>query len=423
MKLSCSYESAAKRPTCNTSYIQDMFGIDFETGPNVIARDVEIDYRPGRIVLFAGPSGSGKSSLLRAAAGETPQAARLAESFDDPRALIDTLGRDARQGAHCLSICGLSEAMLMLRSPGELSDGQRYRYALARCLAGEAKTVVADEWCATLDQIAAKVISYNVRRLADSRGIAFLLAGTREDLIDDLQPDQIVRCRGAGAVDVQSIPGNRRRGPVSFRDDLDLREGKVSDWPYFAKWHYRGRGLGPVRRVNVLFHGAEKVGICIFGFGPLASAQRNRLFGLGGKMSPTRARVINKNFACVSRLVLDPRYRGAGIGGFFLRRACEAAPWPWIELISEMANLVPFYRAAGFVMAGRSDRKPTSAGEQGPDRSFWGKSNWTDATYAQYTRRTRHSRPAYCIRDNRKTGGSRFEVRGSGPSRIAAGIE
>ena len=346
MKLSCSYASAPKHPTCNTSYIRDMFGIDFDTSPNVIARDLDIDYRPGRIVLFAGPSGGGKSSLLRAAAQQATDAVRLSEAFDDPRAIIDTLGPDARKSAHCLSICGLSEAMSLLRSPSELSDGQRYRYALAKCLADEATTVIADEWCATLDEVTAKVISRNVRRLSDSRGVGFLLAGTREDLIDDLQPDVIVRCRGAGAVDVRSIAPRNPRPPISFRDDLDIREGKISDWPYFAKWHYRGRGLGPVRRVNLLFHAGEKVGICIFGFGPLASAQRNRLFGLGGKMTSAKARVINENFACVSRLVLDPRYRGAGIGGWFLRVACEAAPWPWIELISEMANLTPSYKSA-----------------------------------------------------------------------------
>jgi ABC-type lipoprotein export system ATPase subunit len=378
-----------------------MFGIDFETGPNVIARDVEIDYRPGRIVLFAGPSGSGKSSLLRAAGGHLSEAVRLAESFDDRRAIIDTLGPDARKTAHCLSICGLSEAMSLLRSAGELSDGQRYRYALARCLAGGAKTVIADEWCATLDRVTTKVISHNVRRLADARGVGFLLAGTREDLIDDLRPDLIVRCQGAGAVDVQVHRREHPRGPISFRDDLDLREGKVSDWPHFAKWHYRGNGIGPVRRVNLLYHGEEKVGICIFGFGPLASAQRNRLFGLGGKMSSTKAGVINRNFACVSRLVLDPRYRGAGIGGWFLRIACEAAPWPWIELISEMSNLVPFYKTAGFVMVGRTGPKRPFASKGGPGRSCWGKSNWTDATYAKYKKSTRHSRPAYCIRDNR----------------------
>ena len=401
MKLSCSYASLPKRPTCNTTYIQGLFGIDFETGRNVIARDVEIDYRPGRIVLFAGPSGGGKSSLLRVAAGELPEAVRLDDSFDDERAIIDTLGADVRHAAGCLSVCGLSEAMIMLRAPGELSDGQRYRYALARCLAGGARTVVGDEWCATLDQVTAKVISYNARRLADRRGVGFVLAGTREDLIDDLQPDLIVRCRGGGTVDVRSPSVKCPRGPISFRNDLEICEGKISDWPYFAKWHYRGHGLGPVRRVNLLHHGGEKVGICIFGFTSLSNAHRNRVFGLSGKMSTARAGLINRNFACVSRLVLDPRYRGAGIGGWFLRTACEMAPWPWIELISEMANLVPFYTAAGFVRVGRSARKRANASAQGPNRSFWGKSNWTDATYAQYTRRTRRSQPAYCIRDNR----------------------
>jgi ABC-type lipoprotein export system ATPase subunit len=401
MKLSCSYEIAPKRPTCNTSYIRGMFGIDFDSTANVIARDVEIDYRPGRIVLFVGPSGSGKSSLLRAAAAQEAGVTLMDTSFDDPRAIIDTLGPDPRQTAHSLSICGLSEAMLMLRSPGELSDGQRYRYGLARCLAGGAQSVAADEWCATLDDVTARVISYNVRKLADTRGVGFLLAGTREDLIDDLQPDVIVRCQGGGVVDVQETSFDRPRGPISFRDELEMRQGKVSDWPCFARWHYRGAGIGPVRRVNLLMHGDRKVGICIFGFGPLASAQRNRLFGLGGKMTSARAKLINNNFATVSRLVMDSRYRGAGIGGWFLRTACEGAPWPWIELISEMANLVPFYQAAGFVQTGRSDRKPFGKSKPGPRRTCWGKSNWTDATYAKYKKRTRHSRPAYCIRDNR----------------------
>lgn len=402
MKLSCSYELRPKRPTCNTTYIRGLFGIDFESGRNVIASDVDIDYRPGRIVLFAGASGSGKSSLLRAAAGELPGAARLVEARGDRRAIIDTLGPDVRRAAHCLSICGLSEAMGLLRSVDELSDGQRYRYALARCLAGDADTIVADEWCATLDEVTAKVISRNVRQLADRRGVGFLLAGTREDLIDDLQPDLIVRCRGGGAVDLQSPRRDGPRRPISFRDDLELREGKISDWPYFAKWHYRGHGLGPVRRVNLLHHGDEKVGICIFGFGSLASAHRNRLFGLGGKMTSDRAGLINRNFACVSRIVLDPRYRGAGIGGWFLRRACEAAEWPWIELVSEMANLIPFYQSAGFQRVGLAGLKRSSGPARGSGRSFWGKSNWTDATYAQYTRRIRHSRPVYCIRDNRR---------------------
>ncbi len=397
MKLDCSYEFAPKQPTCNTSYVQTVFGIGFETGRNVIARDVEIDYEPGKVVLFAGASGSGKSSLLKAAAAQVSGSSHVQDHSDDGRPLIDTLGRDVQAAAHMLSLCGLAEAMLMLRSPGELSDGQRYRYGLARCIARGTNTVIADEWCAKLDRTTACVISHNVRRIADKRGIGFLLATTHEDIIDDLQPDIVVWCRGGGVVEVE----NRRpfRGAISFCDEFEVVDATAADWAYFARWHYRGKGLGPVRRVNMLFRGAEPVGICVFGYGPLSSAMRNRVFGLEGKLTSARARRINRNFASVVRLVIDPRYRGAGLAAGFLRRVCELSPWPWIELISEMADLVPFCQAAGFTRMGLSRDKTLKSGDE--PGSHYGKSNWTEATHRDYTRKARYSRPAYFLFDNR----------------------
>ena len=230
MKLSCSYEFRPKKPTCNTSYIQSVFGIGFETGRNVIAQDVELDYSPGRIVLFQGPSGSGKSSLLRAAAGQVPGAAFLEDAPGAPAALIDALGLEVKEAARLLSLCGLGEAFLMLRSPCELSDGQRYRYAIAACLAGGAKTVVADEWCAKLDRITARVISHNVRRIADRRGVGFLLATTHEDLLEDLQPDVIVHCRSA-AVEVEKrrpFAGRSVFSTGSKSPRVPLRIGRIS---------------------------------------------------------------------------------------------------------------------------------------------------------------------------------------------------
>lgn len=405
MKLSCSYELSPKQATCNTAYVQSTFGIGFETGRNVIARDVEIDYEPGQIVLFSGASGSGKSSLLRAAAAQASGAVWLDETPAGAAALIDTLGPDAKSAAHLLSLCGLGEAFLMLRTPGELSDGQRYRYALARALAGGARTVVADEWCAKLDRVTAKVISRNIRKVSLRNNVGVLLATTHQDIVDDLSPDTIVRCGGCGVVEVEKRRPFRRE--VSFHRQLEITEGAASDWPYFARWHYRGHGLGPVRRVWLLWHGRVPIGICVFGFGPLASASRNRVFGLTGAMTRARARLVNSNFACVSRLVLDPRYRGAGLAGAFLRRCCELSPWPWIELVSEMAALVPFCRKAGFRRIGAVGEKQRNRGRNvRPDPksgSAWGKSGWTKAGFADYARRARFSRPTYFLRDNRRS--------------------
>ena len=405
MKLNCSYRIRPHAPSCNTAYVQSVFGLGPAAGENVIARDVDLDYEPGRIVLFVGPSGSGKSTLLRAAADQAGPTRWLATDSDDGRSLIDSLLDDPRETAALLSRCGLAEATLMLRRPAELSDGQRYRFGLARALAAGAPTVVADEWCAALDRATAQVICRNVRTIADRDGVGFLLATTHEDLTASLDPDTLVRCLGGGAVEVR--PGRPFRGASDLLARLEITDGSVSDWPYFARWHYRGHTLGPVRQVRLLWDGPEPVGVCVLGFGALSSAARNRIFGLGQLGRREAARIVNCHFAAVTRLVIDPRYRGAGVAHRFLRAVCRQAPWPWIELVSEMAHLVPFAAAAGFVLAGvgrdktrtRSGRFRTDLG--GGSAGGFSAANCTAAARARFRRRVRFSRPAYYLLDNR----------------------
>src|SRR4051794_15557291 len=45
--------------------VADLFGLADDEPPHVVADNVTLDVRPGDVVLFTGPSGSGKSSLLR----------------------------------------------------------------------------------------------------------------------------------------------------------------------------------------------------------------------------------------------------------------------------------------------------------------------------------------------------------------------
>ena len=154
-----------------------------------------------------------------------------------------------------------------------------------------------------------------------------------------------------------------------------------------------------MRRVILLWHGDEPIGICVFAFGPLSSSLRNRLFGIRGRPNRELARRINDNFTSVSRLVLDPRYRGAGIAANFLKRCCELATWPWIELVSEMADLVPFCESAGFNRIAKSPDKFLKK----PSRrsTAWVKSGWTEKGFKTYTQKSRFSRPVYYLYDNR----------------------
>src|SRR5207245_10203095 len=110
------------------------------------------------------------------------------------------------------------EARLLLRTPAELSDGQRYRFRLAFALdqLGERRFVQADEFCAVLDRTLAKVLAFNVRKLCSRTGVGFLLATTHDDLTGDLQPDLHVCCQGEGRIECVRNDGAKKKAPRSL---------------------------------------------------------------------------------------------------------------------------------------------------------------------------------------------------------------
>jgi ABC-type ATPase with predicted acetyltransferase domain len=400
-----------------TGQVADLFGLADEEPEHTVAAGVALDARPGDLVLFTGPSGSGKSSLLRAVAAQlgAVDAATLALP-DAP--LIDALPGPLEERLAALGGCGLSEARLLLRTPAELSEGQRYRFRLAyasqcgvRSSECGMKTdepssiphselriphfIAADEFTATLDRTLAKVVAFNLRKLVTRTGVGVLAATTHEDVAADLNPDVWVRCFGDGRVEVERRTPQKR--PISFANELRVADGTRADWPHFARWHYRSHALAFVTRVVVLWHGTERVGGCVFGTPAASLALRTKFFGLSNPRSRVALSALNAQLWVLQRVVLHPTYRGAGIAASFVREACVTCPVRWIETLSAMGHANPFFERAGFVRVGvvRKDRD-TPPGQYG---SRTGPS-------ADATRRNRFSDPVYYVFDNRqRTGG------------------
>lgn len=148
MQLSLSHTFPPHRPSCHAALVMDRFGIGPETSRHVIADDLKLPIQPGDIACFLGPSGSGKSSLLRAAAEQLADAVWLDHLDLGDALVIDGLSLPADAAFELLTRCGLGEPRLMLRIPSELSDGERFRYRLARAAALQPAWLVADEFTA-----------------------------------------------------------------------------------------------------------------------------------------------------------------------------------------------------------------------------------------------------------------------------------
>jgi len=93
----------------------------------------------------------------------------------------------------------------------------------------------------------------------------------------------------------------------------------------------------------------------------------------------------------LSRVVLHPTYRGAGIAASFVRRACQTCPVPWIETLSAMGHANPFFERAGFVRVGVIRKRKNKRG------GAYGSGHLS----AESSAKSRHSEPVYYVWDNR----------------------
>lgn len=147
-----------------------------------------------------------------------------------------------------------------------------------------------------------------------------------------------------------------------------------------------------MKRVVLLWHDAEPVGICAFATPAASLRLRSQFFGLKNPRHEVALQALNAQLWVLSRVVLHPTYRGAGIAAAFVRRACETCPIPWIETLTAMGHANPFFERAGFKRVGviRKSGRGSASGAYGrrPSRE-------TDA-------KSRFSEPVYYVFDNRR---------------------
>ncbi|MCM2474198.1 ABC transporter ATP-binding protein [Rhizobium sp. CG5] len=191
-------------------------------GEQEILRDIRFEMAIGETIAILGPSGIGKSTLLRLIAGidadfdgEIIRPDRIAMVFQEPvllpwRSVLQNLtlvhpqlGKDAALSA--LERIGIADKARLF--PGQLSLGQQRRLALARAFAGQPELLVMDEPYVSLDPgTAEEMLELTEALIADTRPAVILvthsqgeadrlarrilrLSGRPARLVDDAAPD------------------------------------------------------------------------------------------------------------------------------------------------------------------------------------------------------------------------------------------
>jgi hypothetical protein len=205
--ISKSFISSVER-TPRVLEVAESFGMGLSDKKFVIYDNLEIDIRQGDVIYITGQSGSGKSLLLRDLTAkmreEGLKVADLAEVDLREKPVIDQLGETTTNATDLLAKAGISDAWIYIRKPSELSDGQRYRLRLAKVMETDADVWVADEFGAVLDRETAKVVAFNMAKVARRMGKTLMVATTHADLFEELAPSLKITKRFRDRVDLES---------------------------------------------------------------------------------------------------------------------------------------------------------------------------------------------------------------------------
>jgi GNAT superfamily N-acetyltransferase len=197
-----------------------------------------------------------------------------------------------------------------------------------------------DEFAATLDRDTAKIVAFNLQKLARQQGKAVLAATTHTDLFEDLNPSVHIHKRFGKEITVNYYP-NVPAKECSLVREMRIEEGTTEDWHRLAGFHYRSHKVAGPRKIFRLVRGEELCGVIVYSYPPPTCFGRKLVLP---KMS---MKELNEKLSIISRVVVHPKYRTIGLGAKLVKETLPLAGTPYVEMPAVMAKYNPFAEKAG----------------------------------------------------------------------------
>lgn len=173
----------------------------------------------------------------------------------------------------------------------------------------------------------------------------------------------MIEVRGSLRQRFDALPGDH---PA---EGLRLRAGTLGDYAALAEHHYKAKKPATAPRVLVLedprptvvgrfvarksaveVSGGGVVGVLVESLPSLSCRMRDWALHerYGGHLPPrSRAVLLNRELRCISRVVVDPRWRGLGLAVRLVREALAEPATMFTEALAAMGKVNPFFERAG----------------------------------------------------------------------------
>lgn len=143
----------------------------------------------------------------------------------------------------------------------------------------------------------------------------------------------------------------------SVVNKLEVVAGGRSDYQRLGRYHYRDNRLGVFAAIFALKPagrykhrlGCETAGVIVYTMPSCGLELRNQAIGacFDRLDKQSRLSLINRNIRCISRVIIDPRFRGLGQASRLVRETMGLMDAAIVEAVAVMGRVNRFFERAG----------------------------------------------------------------------------
>jgi ABC-type lipoprotein export system ATPase subunit len=235
--------------------IRGMFDYQAESVRHEWDSALPIENRSWRIGVIVGGSGSGKTTLAREA---FPSMTYHEQSqWDDSLAVIDSIADDVetKEIVAAFNAVGFSSPPHWLKPFNHLSNGQKFRVELARCILTNNSGTIFDEFTSVVDRDVAKIGCAAISKaLRKKESPPFIAVSCHYDILDWLDPDWVFD------VTTQRFEWRGRRRFPEIK--LDVHQTTTAAWSMFREHHYLDHHIHKAAQCFVALWNDKPVAFC-----------------------------------------------------------------------------------------------------------------------------------------------------------------